>query len=102
MDHCAVESPGDPALQKYKQILTVDSVGVLSVQHYYRRQTGGYMTIGDFTLLTICIDSRPSVPTIPDDITDGFLFFRGMSVVDASLLLEANTNDFLTGSMFGR
>lgn len=46
-------------LKKYKQILTVEAVTILSVQCYFRRQTNGYMTAGHVTLVTIDIDGGP-------------------------------------------
>ncbi|KAI5680978.1 hypothetical protein M9H77_02205 [Catharanthus roseus] len=51
------------------------------------------MTVGHFTPVTICTDGWLSILTIPDDVIDRLLFFRGMIPADAPHMSETNTDD---------
>lgn len=42
----------------------------------------------------------PSFPPIPDDVTDGILFFCGMSRANANLVSETNTDGIFDDTRF--
>lgn len=70
------------------------------VSSQYKVLIDSELTVAPLTSIRTSTSRRPSLAPILDDVTDGILFFHGMSGADANLALETDTDGIFDGTGF--